>query len=115
MSNRNTIKCGIIAVAALVTLSSHLCAAEKLKDSLIVAEQLGTVIGAEAFCDMRYDIGAVSDYVMENVGKRDMAFTTNLGSFVEKAKFLQEQMGRSEKVAYCTQMHRLAYWNKFVK
>lgn len=103
MSNRNTIKCGVIAIAALVTLSSIACA-----DSYTVAKQLGSVLAAEKFCEMTFNTDAISTFITNKVAADDMDFTSNIDLVIFGAKDDQEKMGTTQKIVHCTQMKRVA-------
>lgn len=96
-----------------VSLSSTLAVAQV--ESLRVASDLGSVLGAEAGCGLKYDQAAIKAYVDAKVKPDDMQFPTLLRTMSQGSAVQLKSMSESEKTAYCTQVKRVAIANKFIK
>lgn len=104
---------GVLTVPFLVVMSSPPAKAQR--ETLHLASELGSVLGAEAGCKLKYDQQAIKAYIESKVKADDMKFPSVLQSMSEGTAYRIKGMSESEKTAFCAQIARVAKANKFVQ
>jgi hypothetical protein len=84
-------------------------------DSMQFATQLGSVLAAERFCELRYDQAAIRALIEARVAADDMQFPSTLNMMTVGSEAQQRDMSVSSKVAHCTQIGRIARSFGFVR
>lgn len=78
---------------------------------------MANIIAAEKFCNVEYDVQAISDYLAHNVPPTDLTFGDDLrreaAAISENVK--QKMNSDSAKTMYCTVQIRAAYNLGFIK
>jgi hypothetical protein len=100
-----------VAVALLL----HADAACAQYDSLLLANELGSVLAAEDFCGLSYDQAAIQAFIESKVKADDMGFAGDLQMQTQGQAYFQNQMSISQKTAHCAQIVRVAKSYGFVK
>lgn len=83
-------------------------------DSMELANELGTVLGAEAGCGLKYNQDAIKAFIEAKVKASDMQFPSLLSAMSRGTAMQFKQMSESEKTAFCSQVTRVAKANKFI-
>lgn len=85
------------------------------KDTTTLANELGTVLAAEEFCDLSFDQAAIGAFIDKNVRATDMSFASMLNLMISGHKVSHAQMGAAQKTAHCRQVARVAKSLGFTK
>jgi hypothetical protein len=104
------------AITTATVLAALLCAdqAAAQMDSTQMAMSLGSVLGSEKACGLKYDQRAIEMFIEKNVKPDDMGFASMLGLMTRGAAREIKDMSESQKTAHCAQIRRVALANKFI-
>lgn len=80
-----------------------------------LAQNLGTVIASEEFCDLAYDQAAISEWIDTNVDASDVSFASTLDMMVQGTRYGLPDMSGSAKTAHCRSVENTARHYGFVK
>lgn len=69
--------------------------------SLKLATDIGTVIGSEEYCGLKFDQQAISEYVTEHADKTDLGFASTLTMMVQGTEYNISTLSPSGKTAHC--------------
>lgn len=101
--------------AVFVLLLAPAVATAQSMDSMQKAQQLGTVLAAEDFCQLSYDQDAIGQWIDENTDPADMGFSGSLTMMTEGSTFMQADMSESSKTAHCRSIERTARHFGFIE
>jgi hypothetical protein len=104
----------LIRVAIVAAVAAIACPAAAQFKSMQIASALGSVLGSEKGCGLKYDQAAIEAYIEKNVSASDMEFVGTLGMMTEVTASDIEKMSLSQKTAHCAQIRRVARANKFI-
>ncbi len=104
-----------LVVAVMVAIVTGATPTVAQQDSLRLASDLGSVLGGEAGCGLKYDQAAIKAFIDAKVRPDDMQFPSLLRTMSQGAAMQMKSMSESEKTAYCTQVKRVAKTNKFIR
>jgi energy-converting hydrogenase Eha subunit B len=76
--------------------------------SMILANQLGSVLGSEEGCGLAFDQDAIEAWIEANVAADDMGFAGTLGLMSKGQARQIGDMTESERRAHCAQTRRVA-------
>jgi hypothetical protein len=79
-----------------------------------LANELGSVLGAEKGCGLKFNQDAIKAFIEAKVKADDMKFPSLLSTMSQGAAWRLGEMSESEKTAYCAQVGRVARTFKFV-
>ena len=82
-------------------------------DAMTLANELGSILAAEPFCDLSYSQPAIVAFLEANVAPDDRSFPSLLITMVDGHRYQQDAMSPSVKTAYCAQIARLAEFHGF--
>lgn len=99
-------------IAGLCALPLSLSA--QSMDSMQKAQELGTILAAEEFCQLSYDQDAIGKWIDENTDPADMGFSSTLNLMTEGSAFQLRDMSESSKTAHCRSIERTARHYGFV-
>ncbi|MBN9044651.1 MAG: signal recognition particle [Rhizobiales bacterium] len=94
----------LLAVAIGVTLS----AAPARADSMVVANELGTILGSEEYCGLSLNQAGIEAYIEKRVRADDTQFAPMLNMMTEGTKVELRDQSPASKVAHCAQVRRSA-------
>jgi hypothetical protein len=102
----------VLACATLLFATGPVRAQE---DAVAVAVSLGEVLGSEDFCGLKYDQGAVRNFMDKNVRKDDTEFTSTLRMVTGWTHYQDNSMSPSAKPAECDAIQRVARSYGFIR
>jgi len=105
----------VLAVTVVMALAATPGVAVAQAESLTLASELGSVLGAEAACGLKYNQEAIKAFIDAKVRADDMKFPSMLQSLSQGTAYRLKSMSESEKTAYCAQVTRVARTNKFIR
>ena len=85
------------------------------QDSIQLALELGSVLGSEQACGLKYDQEAIRAFIDKRVNADDMGFAGQLDLFTRGAARGFDRMTASAKTAHCAQTSRVAKSFGFIK
>lgn len=96
----------ILAAAAVVALGSGAMAQDA--NTILRAEQLGSILGSEAACDLNLSQPGIEAWIASNVPDTDMTFASFLGMESKSTERHIGDMSDSEKTAHCAAVRQAA-------
>lgn len=84
-------------------------------DSMMIAGDLGTVLGSEKVCGLTYDQDAISVWIDNNTDASDMGFAGTLSMMTQGAEFQLRSLSESARTAHCRAVSRTAQHYGFIK
>jgi len=78
------------------------------------AGSLGSVLGSEKACSLKFDQKAIEAWIEKNVKANDMEFAGMLNLMAAGTTQEIKDMSAAQKAAHCTQIRRVAKANKFI-
>ncbi len=102
-----------ILACIVILLATHAAQAEE--DSNAVAVSLGEALGAEDFCGLRYDQGAVKSVMDKNVRKDDADFASLLRMVTGWTRYRDGTMSVAEKTDECSGIEQTARSFGFIR
>lgn len=105
----------IKTVAVFTLLLLPAIASAQSIDSVQKAQQLGTILAAEDFCQLSYDQDAIGQWIDENTDPADMGFSGSLTMMTDGSIFMQADMSESSKTAHCRSIERTARHFGFIE
>lgn len=78
-----------------------------------LADDLGTVIGSEAFCGLAFDQDAIAAWIAERVPAERMDFPSKLQLSIIGQSGFNAEMSESAKTAHCAAVARIAKAYRF--
>lgn len=81
---------------------------EKQMESMSRAQELGTVLGSEIFCDLTLDQAGIEAWIAANVAPDDLSFASSLQMMTAGQEFQQKDMSASSKTAHCAAVRQSA-------
>lgn len=76
--------------------------------SYSLANDLGTVLASEQFCELTFKQDAISAFIEQRVEANDISFPSTLRTMIMGAQFSMPEMSASARTAHCTQIRRIA-------
>jgi len=104
--NRNLLALGFC-------LAVHPAAAQM--ESMELAVELGTVLGSERICDLKYDQGAIQTWIEANAPADDMGFASTLSMMSQGIEMQNANLSPSRKTAHCAAVTKTARHFGFIK
>ncbi|MDP2358632.1 MAG: signal recognition particle [Beijerinckiaceae bacterium] len=80
-----------------------------------VAMNLGSVLGSEVACGLKFDQAAIARFIESRVKPSDMGFAGMLNLMTIGARAEIDDMTASQKTAHCTQIRRVARSYKLIE
>ncbi|MCA1304836.1 signal recognition particle [Nitratireductor aquimarinus] len=80
-----------------------------------MATQLGSLLGSEEACGLSFNHDAVARFIDTKVPEDDMEFTSMLSTMTGGTSYDLESMPKSQKVAHCRQIERVARSHGFIE
>ena len=77
-------------------------------DGMMRANELATVIGSEALCDLTLDPAGIEAWIAANVAPDDLSFASQLQTMTMGQEFNQRNMTASAKIAHCAAVRQTA-------
>lgn len=114
MRSRTRIAGVCFAILLSISANNPTQAQDEFK-TIQLAQNLGTLLAAEQYCELVYNQKAISNFIDENVSAEDLSFPGHLEGATTLSKFTLDQKSGSEKTAHCSQVERLATFYKFVE
>lgn len=84
-------------------------------DTMIIANELGSILAAEDFCGLTFDVKAVEAYIEKAVPADDISFPSSLSIQTQGSKYMQQEYSGAQKAAHCAQVSRVARSFGFIK
>jgi hypothetical protein len=84
-------------------------------ESIVLAQQLGSVMGSEEGCGLTFNQPAIEAFIAQKVDADDMSFPSNLSLFIRGQQREFANMKTSQKTAHCAQIKRIAKRFGFIK
>lgn len=103
-----------IFVAAILALIPNTAMAEENLKSFETANRLGSVIGSEEYCNLKYTQSAIEVFIETHVDAENMSFPSQLSGVITLVNFANKSRSTSAKTAHCVQIKRLAKAYKFI-
>ena len=85
------------------------------ENGMILANQLGALLGAEDACHLSYDQAAIQRFIASKVPENDLSFGSMLQLMVTGEKIEIKDMSRSTLTAFCSQSERVARSHGFIR
>lgn len=82
--------------------------------SMQVANQLGTILGSEEYCELKLKPEGVEAFIEKQVKPDDTQFASTLNMMTEGTKFQLQGKSDAAKIAHCTQVKRSAKANGLI-
>ena len=92
----------------LVALLAAAPASAQNLDGMMRANELATVIGSEALCDLTLDQAGIEEWIAKNVAPDDLSFASQLQTMTMGQEFNQKNMSASAKIAHCAAIRQTA-------
>ena len=105
-------RCLCVFFGMLVLL--HFPARAGQLQSLTMANNLGSVLASEQFCELAFNQDAIANFIKKNVAADDMDFPPMLQLMIGGAKFSFKEMTASARTAHCAQTRRIAVSYGFI-
>lgn len=107
-------------VAAIIVLgvnTTQVSAEMSDKERNQFLRDMANVIAAESFCNVKYDMQAVSDYIAKKIPADDLAFGNDIRreAYNTKMALAESLKEGSARTIYCTAQIRAAHHLGFVK
>ena len=83
--------------------------------SFVIANNLGSVLASELFCELTFKQEAITNFIEKNVAADDMSFPPALQLMIGGAKFSLSEMSVSARTAHCAQIRRIAVSYGFIQ
>jgi hypothetical protein len=80
-----------------------------------IASDLGSVLGSERACDLKFDHNAVAAWIDSNVDGTDMGFAGSLSMMTQGAEYQAQMLDGASKVAHCRAIEKTARHFGFIK
>lgn len=93
----------------------HTLSGAQAENGMVLANQLGALLGAEKACHLSYDQTAIQHFIANKVSENDLSFGSMLQLMVAGEKIEIEDMSPSTLTAFCTQNRRVARSNGFIR
>ncbi|PRD42347.1 signal recognition particle [Phyllobacterium phragmitis] len=103
-----------LAALAVGLLSISSAKGDSLK-SMKVANELGTIIASEKFCDLAFNQSAIEAYIEKHVDAGDTGFAPTMNLMISGQEYELNEMKGSAKTAHCMQVRRSAKANGLLK
>lgn len=100
--------------ALIAALLATPAAAQNLR-SMQIANDLGSILGAERACRLVYDQAAIERWIDQNVDASDMSFPSTLSLMTQGAEFQLRSMQGSALAAHCRSVERTARHFGFIQ
>lgn len=84
-------------------------------ESMEKAQDLGSLLGSEAFCGLTFNQDAVVEWIDANTDPADMGFASALQMMTDGSKFNLEGMSATAKSAHCRAVERTAKHYGFIQ
>lgn len=84
-------------------------------ESAKMANELGTVLGSERWCNLSFDQTAVAAWIDDNVRAEDMGFASMLDLMTQTTGMQVSAMSGSSLTAHCRQIERTARHYGFIQ
>lgn len=85
------------------------------ENGMTLANQLGTLLGAENACHLSYDQAAIQRFIARKMPENDLSFGSMLQMMVAGEKIEIEDMSPPTLTAFCSQNERVARSNSFIR
>ncbi|WP_421980506.1 signal recognition particle [Roseibium sp.] len=72
------------------------------------AQALGSVLGSEQACNLRYNQSAIQQFIADHIPASDMQFAGQLMIMTQGSEYELQNMSTSVRTAHCTQTARVA-------
>ncbi len=102
------------ALLAVCLCSPGIAAAQDF-DSMMKAQDLGSVLASETFCGLSYDQDAIATWIDANTDPADMGFAASLETMTMGAAYNLKDMSPSGKTAHCRSITRTAQHYGFIQ
>jgi hypothetical protein len=79
-----------------------------------VAIQLGTILGSETACGLKYDEEAIKAFIVNQI-RDDVSFMSTLKNITDTSKAKAAEMSKGFLAAHCTIVRRAAEREGFIK
>lgn len=96
----------LLFTAATVWLASAAVAQDA--NTMVRAQQLGTILGSEKGCDLKLNQVGIETWIAENVSDTDMSFASMLTAMSQGTAIGFENMTESERTAQCAAVRQAA-------
>lgn len=103
----------IIVLAGITQASAEMT--DKERNQFL--RDMANVVAAESFCNLSYDMQAISDYIANKIPETDMAFGDDIRHevFTTKMVLAESLKEDSARTIYCTAQIRVAHQLGFIK
>lgn len=102
------------AFLAVCLVAPGIAAAQDF-DSMMKAQDLGSVLASETFCGLSYDQDAIGAWIDQNTDPADMGFAASLETMTMGAAYSLKDMSPSGKTAHCRSIARTAQHYGFIQ
>lgn len=76
--------------------------------SMQMATELGSILGAERVCRLSFDQAAIERWIDQNVDASDMGFPSTLSLMIQGGEFQAQSMQGNALAAHCRSVERTA-------
>ncbi|MCC1491557.1 hypothetical protein [Cognatishimia sp. F0-27] len=106
-----------LSLTAFILVLSHVPSftAAQSFDSMQKAQELGSLLASEEFCQLHYNQDAIEVWIDGNTDGSDMGFPSKLRMMTDGASFDLQSMSESSKTAHCRSIERTARHFGFVE